>query len=159
MQVSTSTKPGITPFLTFNNEAEDAINFYTAIFPNSQILSRRCSPEGTFFTGTIVLNGLTVHVLNGGPTFSFAQGFSLMVSCETQEEVDNYWEKLIADGGREQPCGWLQDKFGISWQIIPNLLSQLLNDPDREKAGRAMQAMLTMRKLDMAGLQKAFDGE
>jgi len=148
----------ITPFLWFDNQAEDAMNFYTAIFKDSQIVSTIPGPDGKLMGGTFILNGQEFMVLNGGPMFSFTPAISLFVKCATQEEVNYYWEKLTA-GGTEEPCGWLKDKFGLSWQIIPNALGELIGHPDRENAGRALQAMLQMKKIDIAALQAAFDGQ
>lgn len=148
----------ITPFLWFDDKAEEAMNFYTAIFKDSKIISTMPGPDGTLMGGTFILNGQEFMVLNGGPMFRFTPAISLFVKCETQEEVDYYWEKLTA-GGSEEPCGWLKDKFGLSWQIIPNALGELIGHPDREKAGRALQAMLQMQKIEIAVLQAAFDGE
>ncbi len=147
----------ITPFLWFDNNAEEALNFYVSLFPNSRIVSVNRN-NGVFFTGTFELQGLQYMALNGGPMFTFNESISLFVNCETQTEVDTLWEKLIADGGKPNQCGWLKDKFGLSWQIIPTILSKLLGDSDRVKADRAMQAMLKMSKIDVAVLQKAFDG-
>ena len=143
----------ITPYLWCNNNAEAAMNFYLSIFKDGEVLN--VSPMMVSFR----LNGQEFIGLNGGPQFPFTEAVSFFVSCETQEEVDYYWEKLTADGGEESQCGWLKDKFGLSWQIVPTLLGQLLGDPDRVKADRAMQAMLKMRKLDCVVLQQAFDGE
>ena len=148
----------ITPFLWFDNNAEEAMNFYTAIFKDSQIVSTMPGPDGTLMGGTFALNGQEFMVLNGGPMFNFTPAISFFVKCETQAEVDHYWDKL-SDGGSEEPCGWLKDKFGLSWQIIPNKLSELIGHPDREKAGRAIQAMLQMKKIDIATLQAAFEGK
>lgn len=148
----------ITPFLWFDNKAEEAINFYASIFPNTRLKESSPGPDGGFFTGTFELNGQEFMALNGGPEFKFTEAFSLFVRCETQDEVDDYWAKLTADGGEESQCGWLKDKYGLSWQIIPNRLMELLGDPDPAKAGRAMQAMLRMRKLDIAELEAAAAG-
>lgn len=142
----------ITPFLWFDNNAEEAMNFYVSVFKDAEVLS--VSPMTVSFR----LNGQEFIGLNGGPEFKFNEAVSFFVNCETQAEVDYYWEKLTADGGMESQCGWLKDKFGLSWQIVPTLLGQLLGDPDRVKADRAMQAMLEMKKLDCAVLQRAFDG-
>lgn len=146
----------ITPFLWFDDNAEEAINFYTSIFKDSKILDTRPGPDGKFFTGTFVLNGQEFMALNGGPHFKFTEAISLFVSCQTQAEVDDLWQKL-SDGGEESQCGWLKDKFGLSWQIIPETLGELLGDPDPEKAGRVMQAMLQMGKIDVVKLQQAYD--
>jgi predicted 3-demethylubiquinone-9 3-methyltransferase (glyoxalase superfamily) len=147
----------ITPFLTFNDQAEEAVKLYTSILPSSKIVSTTPGPGGKPMSLTFTLDGQTYIALNGGPTFSFSQGFSLFVSCETQAEIDELWAKL-SPGGKELRCGWLEDKFGVCWQIIPSILGSLLGDPDRAKAGRAMQAMLGMVKLDIEGLKKAHAG-
>jgi predicted 3-demethylubiquinone-9 3-methyltransferase (glyoxalase superfamily) len=144
----------ITPFLWFNGKAEEAAEFYVSVFKNSKIVSLM-GPKGEAMSVTFELEGQQFHALNGGPQFSFTPAISLFVSCETQAEVDDLWTRLLADGGREDRCGWLQDKYGLSWQIIPTILGQLLGNQDREKAGRAMQAMLQMTKIDIAGLKQA----
>lgn len=155
----------ITPFLWFNDNAEEAIHFYKGIFKNADIggISRYPAgsplPEGTLMTATFRLEDLSFVALNGGPHFTFNEAISFVISTETQEETDHYWNSLTADGGQESQCGWLKDKFGVSWQVVPTLLGQLLSAPDRQKAGRAMQAMMGMKKLDMQGLQDAFDGK
>jgi predicted 3-demethylubiquinone-9 3-methyltransferase (glyoxalase superfamily) len=155
----------ITTFLTYDNQAEEAVNLYVSTFKNSRIISERRygvggpMPEGALMTAEFELDGQPFMALNGGPSFSFAEGVSLFVSCETQAEVDELWEKLTADGGEPGPCGWLKDRFGLSWQIIPTALGRLLGDPDPEKAGRVMQAMLQMSKIDITGLQRAYDGQ
>jgi predicted 3-demethylubiquinone-9 3-methyltransferase (glyoxalase superfamily) len=154
----------ISPFLWFDHQAEEAATFYTSLFENSRItsVSRHGeggpAPKGTAMSVTFELDGHEYMALNGGPHFQFTPAFSLFVKCETQEEVDRYWETLLADGGKAERCGWLKDRFGLSWQIIPSALGRLLQDKDRAKAGRVMQAMLTMTKLDIAGLQRAYDG-
>lgn len=150
-------KQKITTFLTFNNQAAEAAELYCSLFEGSKVTSRTPGPNGGVMSVTFELAGQEFMALNGGPSFSFAQGMSLFVSCETQEEIDRLWSKLT-EGGREQPCGWLQDKFGVSWQIIPTILGQLFSDPDRARAGRAISAMLGMKKLDIAGLKRAADG-
>lgn len=147
----------IVPFLWFDNNAEEAMAFYTSIFKDAAITSTTPGPDGTIVTGTFELFGQEFMVLNGGPQFTFNEAISLFVKCETQEEVDELWGKLT-DGGEESQCGWLKDKFGLSWQIIPNALGELLGDPDRERAGRVMQAMLQRRKIDIGALQQAYDG-
>jgi predicted 3-demethylubiquinone-9 3-methyltransferase (glyoxalase superfamily) len=155
--------PKITTFLTFDNQAEDAANFYTSVFKGSKIVSTARygdagpGPKGSLMTATISLDGQELMLLNGGPTFKFSQAFSLFVSCETQAEVDDYWSKLT-EGGKEIQCGWLVDKFGVSWQIIPTILMKLMGDKDPKKAGRVMQAMLKMVKIDAAALQRAAEG-
>jgi predicted 3-demethylubiquinone-9 3-methyltransferase (glyoxalase superfamily) len=153
----------ITTFLTYDGQAEEAMNLYTSVFPNSKITSTRYYGEagpgeaGSLMTGTFELDGQEFMVLNGGSSFTFAQGFSLFVNCETQEEVDDLWEKL-SEGGEKGPCGWLTDKFGVSWQIIPRQLGELLGDEDREKANRVMNAMLKMRKIEIDELEQAAAG-
>jgi predicted 3-demethylubiquinone-9 3-methyltransferase (glyoxalase superfamily) len=148
----------ITTFLTFNDQAEEAVNFYTSIFDDSRILSTTPGPDGTLISATFELDGQQFMALNGGPSFSFAQGMSLFVNCETQDEVDELWEKLSA-GGEKGPCGWLKDKYGVSWQVIPRALGELLNDPDPEKSKRVMNAMLQMSKIDIEGLRRAYESE
>ena len=148
----------ITTFLTYNNQAEEAVNFYVSIFQNSKITGmNRYGEGGAVVSATFVLEGQGFMALNGGPSFTFAQGFSLFVSCQTQAEVDELWEKLTAGGGEPGPCGWLKDKFGVSWQVIPTALGEMLGDPDPEKAQRVMQAMLQMSKIDIQGLKNARD--
>jgi predicted 3-demethylubiquinone-9 3-methyltransferase (glyoxalase superfamily) len=155
----------ITPFLWFDGKAEEAMNFYVSIFKNAKVLSVSRSgdagpgPKGSVFLCTFQIAGQEFHALNGGPMYQFTPAFSLYVDCETQAEVDDLWEKLTADGGRPIQCGWLTDKFGLSWQIIPTILGQYMNDPDPVKAGRVMQAMFQMVKLDIAKLQAAYDGK
>ena len=144
----------ITPFLWFNGQAEEAAEFYVSVFKNSKIVSLM-GPKGKAMSVTFQLEGQEFHALNGGPQFSFTPAISLFVSCETQAEVDELWAKLTANGGSEEPCGWLRDKYGLSWQIIPTILGRLLSDKDREKANRAMQAMLQMKKIDIAKLKQA----
>ena len=144
----------ITTFLWYNGKAEEAAEFYVSIFKNSKIVNVM-GPKGQAVSVTFELEGQQFHALNGGPQFSFTPAISLFVSCETQAEVDDLWNKLLAGGGREDRCGWLQDKYGLSWQIIPTILGQLLGDKDREKANRAMQAMLQMQKIDIATLKQA----
>jgi predicted 3-demethylubiquinone-9 3-methyltransferase (glyoxalase superfamily) len=146
----------ITPFLWFDNQAEEAINFYCSIFKDSKILSKMPGPNGTIMGATFQLAGQTFQALNGGPQFKFTESISLFVSCETQSEIDELWEKLSA-GGEESRCGWLKDKYGLSWQIVPPILGQLLGDKDRTKANNVMNAMLKMNKLDIAVLKAAYD--
>ena len=143
----------ITPFLWFNGKAEEAAEYYVSIFKKSKIVSVM-GPKGQAMSVTFELEGQQFHALNGGPQFSFTPAISLFVSCETQAEVDDLWKKLTA-GGSEEPCGWLRDKYGLSWQIIPTILGKLLGDKDREKANRAMQSMLQMKKIDIARLTQA----
>jgi predicted 3-demethylubiquinone-9 3-methyltransferase (glyoxalase superfamily) len=147
----------ISPFLWFDDQAEEAMKFYTSIFPRSRIVGLMPGPGGKVMGGTFEIEGQEFMTLNGGPHFKFSPAISLFVKCETQREVDEYWDKLSA-GGEIQQCGWLKDKYGVSWQIIPNLLGQLLQDKDREKANRAMQAMMKMKKIDIKGLQDAARG-
>lgn len=146
----------ITPFLWFDDQAEDAMNFYVSIFKNSRVLSVSPGPSGRAMSVTFELDGQEFVAFNAGPQFKFTEAISLFVSCETQAEVDELWGKLTA-GGEESRCGWLKDKFGLSWQIIPTALGELMGDPDPEKAGRVMQAMLTMNKIQIAGLRQAYD--
>lgn len=154
----------ITPFLWFDHQAEEAANFYVSIFKNSKILTVRRygdagpGPKGSVMTLTFQLEGQEFYALNGGPVFHFTEAISLFVNCETQEEVDELWLKLTA-GGQESRCGWLKDKYGLSWQIIPSTLGEMLADKDPAKAGRVMQAMLQMSKIDIAKLQRAYDGK
>jgi predicted 3-demethylubiquinone-9 3-methyltransferase (glyoxalase superfamily) len=148
----------ITPFLWFDTEAEEAMNLYISIFKNSKVLGVTPGPKGRAMSVNFELEGQEFIGLNAGPQFKFNEAISFLASCNSQAEVDELWEKLTADGGEEGNCGWLKDKYGVSWQIIPTVLSELLGDPDREKSGRAMQAMLQMKKIDIQGLQQAFDG-
>jgi predicted 3-demethylubiquinone-9 3-methyltransferase (glyoxalase superfamily) len=153
----------ITPFLWFDDNAEEAMNFYVSIFKDSEVLSVQrygdAGPgsEGTVMTGTFRLAGQEFMALNGGPHFKFTEAISLFIDCDSQAEVDELWEKLSA-GGETSQCGWLKDKFGLSWQIIPSILGELLQDEDRERANRVMQAMLQMTKIDIAKLQAAYEG-
>jgi predicted 3-demethylubiquinone-9 3-methyltransferase (glyoxalase superfamily) len=148
----------ITPCLWFDGQGEEAMKLYASIFPGSLIVETSPGPNGKILTGIFELFGRRYMVLNGGPDFKFTEALSLSVSCENQAEVDRYWSALLAGGGQESQCGWLKDKFGLSWQIVPKQLPEFLNHPDREKANRAMQAMLGMRKLDVAALERAFEG-
>ena len=148
----------IVTYLWFDNQAEEAANYYTSLFPNSRITSSMPGPDGKPMVVGFQLAGQEYIALNGGPQFKFSEAISLLVNCEDQSEVDRLWNKLVGDGGEESQCGWLKDKYGLSWQIIPTALGQMLGDPDREKAGRAMQAMLQMRKIDVAEMRRAFEG-
>jgi predicted 3-demethylubiquinone-9 3-methyltransferase (glyoxalase superfamily) len=156
--------PKITPFLWFDDNAEEAINFYTSIFKNSKIgrVTRYGDagpgPKGTVMSATFQLEGQEFMALNGGPHFKFTPAISLFVDCKTQEEVDDLWERLSA-GGKTERCGWLTDRFGLSWQIIPAILGQLLQDKDPQKSKRVLQAMLQMNKIDIAGLKQAYEQE
>jgi predicted 3-demethylubiquinone-9 3-methyltransferase (glyoxalase superfamily) len=154
----------ITPFLWFDNQAEEAVNLYTSIFKNSKIkeVSRYGEagpgPAGSVMVVRFELDGQEFSALNGGPEFKFTEAVSFVVNCETQAEVDMYWEKLSA-GGEESQCGWLKDKFGLSWQVVPTALSELASDPDPAKSQRVIQAMLQMRKIVIADLQRASEGK
>ena len=153
----------ITTFLTFKDQAEEAVKLYTSIFKNSRIVSTSRygdagpGPKGQVMSANFELDGQEFIALNGGPSFTFSEGMSLYVDCEDQAEVDTYWKKL-SEGGSEGRCGWLTDRFGVSWQVIPRFLPQLLSDPDPAKAGRAMNAMLQMSKIDVAQLEQAAEG-
>lgn len=147
----------ISPFLWFDTNAEEAARFYASIFKNSMITHTMQGPGGTVMGVNFILDGMEFQALNGGPQFKFTEAISFFVKCETQEEIDELWSKLTADGGAESMCGWLKDKYGLSWQIIPTALGELFGDKDRAKAGRAMQAMMKMRKLDIAKLKEAFN--
>ena len=152
----------ITPFLWFDDNAEEAINFYVSIFKNSRIVNVRRygdagpGPKGSLMTGTFQIEGQEFYALNGGPMFKFSPAISFFVNCETQREVDELWERL-SSGGQIQQCGWLQDKFGVSWQIIPSVLGDMLGDKDPEKSSRVMKAMLQMRKIDIEALKQAYE--
>lgn len=154
----------ITTFLTFNDQAEEAATFYTAIFKNSKVnrVSRfadaDAAPKGRIMSVNFELDGQEFIALNGGPSFKFADGISLFVNCETQQEVDDIWTKL-STGGEQGPCGWLKDPFGVSWQVVPSALGRLLNDEDPEKARRAMEAMMKMGKIDIGELERAHAGQ
>ena len=152
----------ITPFLWFDNNAEEAVQFYTAIFKDSKILATSRygdagpGPRGSVMTIRFQLQGQEFIALNGGPHFKFTEAISFVVDCETQREIDEYWEKLSA-GGHEVQCGWLKDKYGLSWQIVPTILGQLMNDKDPAKANRVTQALMKMVKLDIEGLKRAYN--
>lgn len=149
----------ITPFLWFDNQAEEAMNFYASVFKNSKIGDIQRTPDGKVMSVTFELEGQEFMALNAGPQFKFNEAVSFFVNCQSQAEVDELWEKLTADGGEESMCGWLKDKYGLSWQIIPSTLGEMLNDPDPEKSQRVMQAMLQMRKIDVEGLKQAYEGQ
>jgi predicted 3-demethylubiquinone-9 3-methyltransferase (glyoxalase superfamily) len=152
----------ITPFLWFDGKAEEAMNFYVSIFKNSTVGSvtrygaAGPGPKGSVVSATFRLDGQEFFALNGGPHFTFTPAISFFVNCETQQEVDELWERL-SEGGEKSRCGWLKDKYGLSWQIIPSVLSELLHDKDPAKSGRVMKAMMQMGKIDIAGLQRAYD--
>ena len=158
-----ASKQKITTFLWFDNNAEQAMEFYTAIFKHSKILSisrygeAGPGPKGTVMVGAFELEGQRFLALNGGPRFKFTEAISLVIDCETQEEIDYFWAKLGA-GGQTQACGWLKDKFGLSWQVVPSVLGELMQDKDPQKSKRVMEAMLQMVKLDIARLQAAHAG-
>ncbi len=152
----------ITPFLWFDDKAEEAMNFYVSIFKNSKVGSvtrygdAGPGPKGTVMSATFQLDGQDFFALNGGPLFKFTEAISFFVNCDTQEEVDELWEKLMAGGGSPQRCGWLKDKYGLSWQIIPKALGEMLGDKDPQKSQRVMQAMLQMNKIDIQRLKEAY---
>jgi predicted 3-demethylubiquinone-9 3-methyltransferase (glyoxalase superfamily) len=155
----------VRPCLTFVDRAEEAVKFYVSVFPNSRITNiTRVEqdggpiPRGKLLNATFELDGREFLAFDGGPSFSFTEGISLMVNCKTQEEVDRYWSTLTEEGGEEGPCGWLKDRFGISWQVVPEQLGQMLSDPASGNSEAAMQAMLKMKKLDIAALQRAYRG-
>ncbi|XXF78111.1 VOC family protein [Myxococcaceae bacterium GXIMD 01537] len=147
----------ITTFLMFNNQAEEAAKLYTAVFKNSKVGPISRGPDGAALGVNFELDGQPYMAFNGGPSFKFSEGMSLFVSCEDQIEVDRLWEQL-AEGGKHKQCGWLEDRFGVSWQIIPTALMRLMGDKDPVKAGRVVQAMLKMKKIDIAGLELAYQG-
>jgi predicted 3-demethylubiquinone-9 3-methyltransferase (glyoxalase superfamily) len=154
----------ITPFLWFNTQAEEAATLYTSIFKDSKILTvsrygeAGPGPKGSAMTVSFQLEGQQFLALNGGPHFKFTEAISLLVNCESQQEVDELWSKLTADGGSESQCGWLKDRFGLSWQIVPTALGRMMSDPDPQKAKRTVEAMLQMKKLDIAALERAYRG-
>jgi len=159
----------VTPFLWFDNQAEEAANFYTSVFKNSKIgrilrydeasAKGAGRPVGSVLTIEFEIAGQKFTALNGGPEFKFNESISFVVNCETQNEVDYFWEKLMADGGQESQCGWLKDKFGVSWQITPTVLIDMLNDKDAKKAERVMKAMMQMQKIDIKTLKEAYAGK
>lgn len=155
----------IVTFLWYDNQAEEAANLYVSTFKNSKITSvsrygeAGPGPKGTAMVVVFELDGQQFMALNGGPHYSFTPAISLLVNCETQPEVDELWDKLLAGGGKPSRCGWPRDRFGLSWQIIPTALGKLMSDPDPEKSKRVMQAMMTMEKIDIAGLQRAHAGK
>jgi predicted 3-demethylubiquinone-9 3-methyltransferase (glyoxalase superfamily) len=156
-------KQKITPFMWFNDNAEEAMNLYVSVFKNSKIKNVSRYPEGSpgpvgkVMVANFQLEGQDFMVLNGGPHYTITPAISFMVDCKDQEEVDYFWDNLV-EGGKPMQCGWLTDKFGVSWQIIPSILGELMSDPDPEKAGRVMQAMMQMVKMDIKGLQDAYAG-
>lgn len=154
----------ITPFLWFDGRAEEAVKLYTSLFKNSRIISIKHWGEGSPFpkdqvmTACFELDGVQFYAFDAGPQFTFTEATSFLVEAPTQEEIDHYWTALLADGGQESMCGWLKDKFGVSWQIVPPQLLQWISDSDKARAGRVMQAMMQMKKIEIAKLQKAYDG-
>lgn len=162
MKTAQAPSQKITPFLWFNDNAEEAVNFYCSVFPNSKLLGitrygdAGPGPKGTVMTVSFQLHGQEFTALNGGPTFKFTEAISMVVNCETQQEVDDYWKKL-SDGGQEVECGWLKDKYGLSWQITPTVLMEMLLDKDPQKADRVYKAMLQMKKIDIAKLKQAYE--
>jgi predicted 3-demethylubiquinone-9 3-methyltransferase (glyoxalase superfamily) len=156
--------PRITTFLAYDDQAEEAAKFYVSVFKNSRIRSATRygeagpGPKGSVMIVTFELDGQEFVALNGGPHFKFTDGISLSVDCKTQEEIDAYWEKL-SEGGEQGPCGWLKDKFGLSWQINPTILGEMLSDSNPEKSKRAMEAMLTMKKISIEDLKRAYEGQ
>jgi predicted 3-demethylubiquinone-9 3-methyltransferase (glyoxalase superfamily) len=148
----------ITPFLWFDTQAEEAMNFYVSIFKNSKVLSVAPGPNGTASSVSFELEGQEFMAFNAGPHFKFNEAISMFVNCQTQDEVNELWTKLTAEGGEESQCGWLKDKYGLSWQVIPSALGELLGDKDPVKAKRVMDAMLQMSKIDIKALQLAYEG-
>jgi predicted 3-demethylubiquinone-9 3-methyltransferase (glyoxalase superfamily) len=156
----------ITPFLWFDNQAEAAANFYVSVFKNSKVKGKAhytgeepSGQKGSVMTVSFELDGQEFVALNGGPQFKFTEAVSFVVNCETQEEIDYYWEKLTADGGEEVQCGWLTDKFGLSWQVVPAKIREWMEDKDPARSQRVMHAVMEMKKLDMAAMQRAYDGK
>ncbi|HET6978389.1 MAG TPA: VOC family protein [Pyrinomonadaceae bacterium] len=155
----------ITTFLWFDRNAEEAVNFYVSVFKNSEIRNTThygdegAGPEGSVMTIDFDLDGQRFVALNGGPTFKFTEAISLMVNCETQQEIDYYWEKLSGNGGKEVECGWVKDKFGLSWQIVPNYISEVWEEGDEAKTNRLMKAVMQMKKFDIQELKKAVEGK
>ena len=158
--------PKITPFLWFDSQAEDAAKLYVSVFPNSRINSVSRYPSeapggepGKVMTVSFEIDGQAVTALNAGPMFKLSEAFSFVIDCDGQDEVDHYWNALTADGGQESQCGWLKDRFGLSWQVTPRQLIEMTTSPDREAAGRAFHAMMGMTKIDIAAIRAAYDGE
>ncbi|HET6990985.1 MAG TPA: VOC family protein [Bacteroidia bacterium] len=157
--MSTITSPKITPFLWFDKEAEDAMKFYCSVFKNSKVKNvSRSGKDGPVFSVSFELEGQPFHAFNAGPMFKFNESISFFVNCEDQKEVDYFWNKFTADGGQESRCGWLKDKFGLSWQIVPRHLGELMNDKDAAKAKRVVDSMMGMKKIIIADLEKAYQG-
>ena len=162
-------KPMITPCLWFDTQAEEAAQFYCSVFGNSRITAVTRYPEagqevhkkpaGSVMVVAFELDGQPFTALNGGPDFKFDEAVSFQVMCETQDEVDHYWNKLTGEGGQEGPCGWLKDKFGLSWQVVPAAIAKMMTDPDAQKSARVMNAFLKMKKLDLAAIERAYAGK
>jgi predicted 3-demethylubiquinone-9 3-methyltransferase (glyoxalase superfamily) len=152
-------RPKITPFLWFNNELQTAIDMYTSIFPDAVIRQKSYSPDGKLFTATFNLAGQEFMGLNGGPEFKFNESISMFITCEDQAEVDRYWDALLKDGGQESQCGWLKDRFGVSWQVCPSKLLEYVGSKDKEAAERARQQMFKQKKIIIADIEKAWKGE
>jgi predicted 3-demethylubiquinone-9 3-methyltransferase (glyoxalase superfamily) len=148
----------ITPFLWFDDQAEQAMRFYVSIFKNSKVLEVTPGPDGKVMGVRFELEGQEFTGLNAGPEFKFTEAISFMIDCKDQAEVDYYWDKLTADGGEPSQCGWLKDKYGLSWQVVPSALGELMTDPDPAKANRVTQALMQMSKIDVAKLEAARDG-
>ncbi|TKK64309.1 VOC family protein [Ilyomonas limi] len=165
MQIEQHNRQKITPFLWFDNQAEEAVNFYTSVFKNSKInaISRYADegpgPKGTVMVATFHIEGQEFMALNGGPQFKFTPAVSFMVHCDTQEEIDELWEKLTSNGGQEVECGWLTDKYGLSWQIVPEIFGKMMQDKDAAKTKRVMQAMMQMKKMNIQKLEEAYAGK
>ena len=155
----------ITPFLWFDTQAEEAANFYCSVFKNSKVGQvvrygdAGPGPKGSVMIVSFQLEGQDFTALNGGPRFKFDEAISFVVNCETQEEIDYFWEKLSADGGEEVQCGWLKDKFGLSWQVVPTIIGELMSDGDAQKSGRVMQAVMQMKKLDIQTMKDAYEAK
>jgi len=149
--------PAISPFLWFDQQAEEAAHFYVSIFPNSRVVSTMHA-QGQVLGVTFELDGRTVMALNGGPRFKFTEAISLFVSCDSQEEIDRYWDQLLAGGGEPSMCGWLKDRYGLSWQVVPSALGAMMGDADPQRGQRVMEALLQMRKIDLPTLERARQG-
>jgi predicted 3-demethylubiquinone-9 3-methyltransferase (glyoxalase superfamily) len=156
--------PKISPFLWFDTQAEEAAKFYVSVFPNSKITTvvrtgeAGPGPKGSVLTVAFQLDGKEFVALNGGPNFKFTEAVSFVIDCKSQEEVDHYWSKLLEGGGKESQCGWLSDRYGLSWQVTPTILLEMINDPDSKKSARVMAAMMKMVKIDIPTLKKAYEG-
>ncbi len=149
--------PNLTPFLWYDGHLAEAIDHYAAIFPDMKVHARQDMPDGATMSATLEILGQKLILFNGGPRYRFNSAVSLFIECETQDEIDHYYDRL-ADGGEAMPCGWVADRFGLNWQVVPAILPRLLGDSDRAKADRAMQAMMQMKKFDIAGMKRAHAG-